>query len=459
MSVFQRLVRLSLPVIGLNLLNVLALAVDTAMCGRLPQAEVVLTGLGYASQLVFLLMVAMMGLLVGTVSLVARAHGAADRERVEHLLVQSSLLTVFVAVFVAAVGWWGAAPLMRLLGATGPSVEQGMAYLRPMLLGTVFSYLNILYAGIFRGIGNTRLPFLTGLLANGLNVVLNYGLILGHYGLPALGAQGAALGTVLSQACGLALMLALLLRGSVPGLRLRLAGLRLDGVLARQLFKVGAPAALDMLILNASFLTVVGMLGSIDELAVAAHGVGLRIQALAFIPGLSVSQATAALVGNALGRERPEEARAVTRASLVLCTAILTVLALLILLGVRPIVGLFDVAPQSALFGLSRTWIRLLGLGMPAVGVYLALVGLLRGAGATNASLGINALTTFAVQIPLSYLLGFGMGWGVAGVWAGLPLTFVCKALLAAWVYRRGNWAHLGRLPKQADSAPVRLPA
>ncbi len=453
MSVFKRLFSLALPVIGLNLLNVLALAVDTAMCGRLPEPEVVLTGLGYASQLVFLLMVALMGLLVGTVSLVARAHGAEDRPRVEHLLAQSTLLTVGVAIGVAAVGWFGAEPLMRLLGASGPSVEQGLAYLRPMLLGTIFSYLNILYAGVFRGIGNTRLPFLTGLLANGLNVVLNYGLILGNYGLPALGVQGAAIGTVVSQAVGLAVMLVLLMRGDVPGLRLRLSGFRFDAGLARQLFKVGAPAALDMLILNASFLTVVGMLGSIDELAVAAHGVGLRIQALAFIPGLSVSQATAALVGIALGRGKADEARAVTRASLVLCTAILSVLALLILLGVRPIVGLFDVIPQSALFGLSRTWIRILGLGMPAVGVYLALVGLLRGAGATNASLGINALTTFGVQVPLSLVLGFWLELGVAGIWASLPLSFVFKALLAAWVYRRGKWAHVGRLPKQAEGA------
>ncbi len=454
MSVFRRLLQLALPVIGLNLLNVLALAVDTAMCGRLPESEVVLTGLGYATQLIFLLMVALMGLLVGTVSLVSRAHGADDRGRVEHLLAQASALTVGVALAVAVVGWFGAAPLMRLLGASGPSVEQGLAYLRPMLLGTVFSYLNILYAGIFRGVGNTRLPFLTGLLSNVLNVVLNYGLILGNYGLPALGAQGAALGTVISQACGLAVMVWLLGSGRIPALRLRLRGFRLDGGLARQLFRVGAPAALDMLILNASFLTVVGMLGTLDELAVGAHGVGLRIQALAFIPGLSVSQATGALVGMALGREDVAEARAVTRASLLLCTGILTSLAGLILLGVDGIIALFDVPPDSALFTLSRTWIRILGLGMPGVGVYLALVGLLRGAGATNAALRINALTV-AVQIPLSYVLGFTLGFGVAGVWAGLPLSFLCKAVLGGVVYRRGHWAHVGRLPQQAESPVV----
>jgi hypothetical protein len=85
-SIVARLWSLSLPVIGLNVLNVLALAVDTAMCGRLPEHEAALTGLGFATQIVFLLLVAMLGLVVGAAALVSRAHGAGDVERVEHVL-------------------------------------------------------------------------------------------------------------------------------------------------------------------------------------------------------------------------------------------------------------------------------------------------------------------------------------------------------------------------------------
>ncbi len=100
----RRLLALALPIIGLNVLNVLALAVDTAMLGRLPGAEVALTGLGFAAQLIFLLMVAMMGLTVGTVAFVARAHGAGQRDRVVHILHQSSQLTAALGLAVAAAG-------------------------------------------------------------------------------------------------------------------------------------------------------------------------------------------------------------------------------------------------------------------------------------------------------------------------------------------------------------------
>ncbi len=425
------------------MLNVLALAVDTAMCGRLPNAPDALAGLGFATQLVFLLMVAMMGLSVGSVALVARAHGAGEGDQVEHLLRQSSQLTVLLGLGVAVLGNLAAEPLLMLMGATGAARAEGLAYLRPLLTFTVFYYMSFLYAAVLRGVGNTRLPFLVALGANLLNVALNYGLILGNLGMPALGVQGAALGTVASQVLSVVVLTVLLQRGAVPSVRLRLRPAPLDGALARQLFRIGAPAALDMLILNGSFLSVVGMLGRIDPVAVAAHGIGLRIQALAFVPGLSISQATSAMVGQTLGAGSEPQARQVSRASMALATAVMSGIAVIIVAGAEPIVGIFDVAHGSALEGYALTWILLLGSSMPMVGIHIALTGTLRGAGATRTSLAINAVST-ALQVPTSYVLGFVLGWGAFGVWLGIPLSFVLRALLDLWAYRQGAWARLG---------------
>jgi len=91
----------------------------------------------------------------------------------------------------------------------------------------------------------------------------------------------------------------------------------------------------------------------------------------------------------------------------------------------------------------SIQWIRILGFGMPIVGVHIAYVGLFRGSGATNTSLGINAVTT-ALQIPGSWALGFLFGMGAWGVWAAFPISFVLKAALATVFYRRGGWAKTG---------------
>ena len=130
--------------------------------------------------------------------------------------------------------------------------------------------------------------------SNALNVGLNYLFILGGAGFPALGLTGAALGTGLSQLAAVAVLTLLLARGAEPALQVRPRLARIDRALMSDLIRIGAPASADILILNAGFLSIVGMLGRLDPLAVAAHGMGLRVQALAFVPGMSISQAIGA---------------------------------------------------------------------------------------------------------------------------------------------------------------------
>jgi putative MATE family efflux protein len=435
---------LSAPIIGLNLLAVLMLAVDSALCGRLPRADVVLAALGFAIQIIFLLMVVMLGLIVGTVALVARAHGGKATGRVDELLVQSSQLTLLVGVVVGVAGAVLAGPILAVLGAS-PEVEAvGVEYLQPLMLGTPCFYLTLLYNGVFRAVGNTRDPFLCALGANLLNAVLSYGLVLGNLGLPALGVFGAALGTVIAQTANAAALVVLLRRGAVPGVRLSLRPRPIDRPLAIDLFRVGWPAALDMLILNAGFLTALGMLGRIDETTVAAHGLGLRVQSLAFVPGLAIAQATGAMVGQALGAADKDRARQVARAAMLLCAAVMIVLAIGIVIAARPLVQIFDVEPNTPLELYAIEWMRVLGANMPLAAIHIALLGVLQGAGATRLSLRINVWTTFAIQIPAAWLLGFVFDLGATGVWLAFPVAFAAKALAAYVAYRRETWAVVG---------------
>jgi putative MATE family efflux protein len=438
------LVKLSLPVIGLNLLNVLALVVDTAMLGRTENQEAALTGLGYGTQLLFLLFVAMIGLTVGTVVFIARSWGAGNRERADYVFSQSVQLCYGLGVVTAIGGNLLAVPLLKMLGAEGDAMDAALLYLRPMLLLQVFNYLNVLMGAALRGAGNTLIPFLVAVVMNLINAGLNYGLILGNYGLPAMGIQGAAIGTVVAQGCAVLMMVAVFKAGLGPGLSLSLLPRKPDWPLIKDLVRVGAPAGADMLVLNAAFLSIVGMLGRIDPLAVAAHGIGLRIQALAFVPGMSISQATGALVGQALGAGNVERAKKVVRASVFLCVGVMGTLGLIIIFFRAPLVGMFEVDPNVGIGPYATMWMQLLGFCMPVVGVYIALVGMLQGSGKTRVSLGINALVTLALQIPASFILGFPLAMGAFGIWLAFPLGFVLKTILASAYWRKGTWAQVG---------------
>ena len=443
-SIPSQLFSLALPIIGINVLAVLMLAVDSALCGRLPESEQALEALGFAVQVVFLLMTAMLGLMVGTVALVARAYGAKSLDRVNELLVQASQLTVLVGVGVGILGAIFAELILRGLGAKPAVAALGAEYLRPLMLGTPFFYLGLLYAGVLRGVGNTWIPFVCALIANVVNALLNYMLVLGNLGAPSLGVTGSAIGTVVAQFLNVVILVAVLRRGVIAGIKLPLVPRAIDKALARDMFKIGWPAALDMLVLNAGFLTVIGMLGQLDGILVAAHGLGMRVQALAFVPGLGIAQATGAMVGQALGAGDIPRARAVTRSAMVLCSAMMWFLALMIVIAAHSLVTIFDVDEGTQLEIYAVEWMRLLGLAMVPAAINIALVGMLQGAGATRVSLRINIWTTLLVQIPLAALLGFGLGLDEFGVWMSFPLAFVAKASATYLAYRGENWAVTG---------------
>jgi len=441
---------LSAPVIGINVLNVLMLGVDSALCGRLPHplSDDALAALGYALQVVFLLMVAMLGLIVGTVALVARAYGAGDHSRLQHLLIQSTQLTAIVGAFVGLVGAALAGPILAVLGASDDVLATGVAYLRPLMIGTPFFYLGLLYAGVFRGVGNTRIPFLCALVANVVNAGLNYCLVLGNFGAPQLGVTGSAIGTDIAQAINAALLVYAMRSGTVANLHLPITIRPIDRPLARDLFRIGWPAALDMLVLNAGFLTALGMLGRIDQVTVAAHGLGMRVQSLAFVPGLGIAQATGAMVGQSLGGKDVERARQVFRSAVMLCMGIMTVLALGIVLAAYPLVHIFDIAHGSSLESYSVEWMRILGYSMLPTGLNVALMGLFQGSGATRTSLAMNFWGTMLIQVPLAFVFGFALDLGAQGVWLSFPLAIVAKCAFGMYAYRRGKWAVTGLTPR-----------
>jgi putative MATE family efflux protein len=427
------------------------LAVDAALCGRLPDRDHTLAALGLSVQVVFLLMVALLGLLVGTVALVARAFGGGDRARVNHLLVQSTMLTGSVGIVVGVLGAFSARGILVVLGASDTVADIGVAYLRPLMIGTPFFYLTLLYTGVLRGVGNTRIPFYCALVANIINAVINYALVLGNLGMPSLGVQGSAIGTVSAQFINLVILLWVLRRGIVADIRMPLKLVRVDRQLAVELFRVGWPASIDMLILNAGFLTALGMLARIDEVTVAAHGLGLRVQSLAFVPGLSIAQATAAMIGQALGASNVARAREIVRATLILCVSLMSALAIAIFLAAHPLAHIFDVRGGTPLEEYTVEWMRILGVAMIPSAVQIAFLGLLQGSGATRTSLRINLWSTLAIQVPLAYLFGFTFDLGAFGVWLSFPIVFVAKALLSLLAYQRGKWAVTGvRIPAPA---------
>jgi len=241
-------------------------------------------------------------------------------------------------------------------------------------------------------------------------------------------------------------------RGSVPDLFLPIAVRKIDRPLAGELFRIGWPAGVDMLILNVGFLTALAFLGRIDQVTVAAHGLGLRVQSLAFVPGLSIAQATGAMIGQSLGAGNVPRAKEIVRASQALCFAIMTALAVIIWIAAHPVFSIFTEKRGGPFEDYTVEWMRMLGYAMLPSAVNISFLGLFQGSGATMTSLRINVMSTLAIQVPLSYVLGFTAGLGAFGVWLSFPIALAAKAGFQYIAYRQGKWAVTGirMAPKKA---------
>jgi len=195
-------------------------------------------------------------------------------------------------------------------------------------------------------------------------------------------------------------------------------------------------------VVNAGFLTALGLLGRLDDLAVVAHAIGMRVQSIAYVPAYGVSQAAAPLVGQALGAGDIERARRVARAALLVCTAIMFTLMIPMLLYARPLIHIFTSDMRVETYAVQ--WIGLLSFGMVLYGLYFALSAVLSGSGATRTGLRINIWSTLLIQIPAALILTLGFGLGPLGVWLSFPIMFLAKVVFAYIAYRQERWAVTG---------------
>src|SRR5215212_3287948 len=250
----KRVWGLAAPVIGENFLETLLGIVDTLLVAGL--GAVALAGVGGALQVMFFLISALSALAIGSAVLVAQAIGSGDTARAGRLGRQSLIWSVLFSIPLTLVGFLLSRPIIGLFGLEPQVAEIGVQYLQVTMATVVVLVALFIGGGVLRGAGDSRTPMRVTALANLLNVALAYGLIYGHFGLPALGPVGSAWATFLARSFALALLLAVLWRGR-NGVTISGRGSWLpDFGVARQVLSIGVPAALEQVLIAAGFVTL-----------------------------------------------------------------------------------------------------------------------------------------------------------------------------------------------------------
>jgi putative MATE family efflux protein len=432
---------LAWPVMVANLLQTLTTTVDVIMVGALgAEAPAAVAAVGLGGQFIFLFFSVMISVSAGTIALVSRAVGARDLAEADHVLKQSLVLGALLSIPLTLVGLLLAEPILAAFRAEPDVVALGSVYIRIISLVVFFQFIGFLGSAALRGAGDTVTPLWIGVLVNVVNFGINVNLIFGNAFVPRLGVTGAAIGTSISYVVGALVLVVLLVRGN-QRLKLLLTGNWVHMDTVRRIFRIGWPAALEQILLQVAFLVWVGMVVVFGTEILAAHQIGLRIQSFAFMPGFGFAIAATALVGQNLGARDSDAAEKSGWEAAKFSVAVMSVIALAIFILAEPIARGFIGDP--IVVDWSVTFIRIHAVSIPAVGVFFAIDGALRGAGDTRFPLVTSLSGMYLVRLPLSAILGFVLGWGIVGIWIPLVIEYYYRSFVIATHFHRGKWKTL----------------
>lgn len=442
MAVFSRRPRsreiwaLSLPIIGgMTSQSVLNL-VDTAMVGQLGPAA--LAGVGLSSFINFVAMAAVTGLSVAVQAIAARRVGEGRLDESAIPLNGGLLLSLVIGVPISIVLIVIAPWLFAMLNPDPAVAAQGVPYLQMRLLSVFALGMNFSFRGYWSAVKRTHLYMGTLIWMHTLNIVLNYGLIFGKFGLPALGTFGAGLGTTISLCVGTAtyFWLARKHAGHAGFLKRRPSRGELKAQLA-----LGVPAMAQQLLFAAGFVMLFWIVGQIGTAELAAANVLVNITLVTVLPGMGFGLAAATLAGQALGRRDVDDAYRwmwdVFRQSIYLLAPF--ALAFILVPGV--ILAPFLKTPE--LVALAKLPLQLIGITVIGDALGMILMNTLLGVGATRTVLVVAVGMQWVLFLPLAYLLGPVWGLGLNAVWVAMIGYRGIQAVIFTVLWKGRGWAEI----------------
>jgi putative MATE family efflux protein len=428
----KRVFSLAFPAALKHLADILQILVDMIMVGYISVNA--LAAVGLSMQFMMFINVLMTLYVVGGNALISRFIGSGRKKRASALLFTLGLFALALASFVTVGGYFGAESLYTLMGASIEVVQSGTDYFQTLVLGIALIFLDNLLYNALSAAGDTKSSLFIKLASSGVNAFFNYVLIFGHFGVDAMGVEGAAIATIISYGFNVVIYLYLLAKN--PKAKLEFIPLIRKNDLKRAL-RVGYHAAIDRGISTLSFLVFVSIIAYYGTQELAGYQVGLRIEGLAFMPGFGFAIASMALVGQSLGRKNKEEAYRLGIISARVAYIFMGFVGLLMILFPESVVTLFTKDPLT--ITIASQYLILVGLVQIPLALTFVYSASLRGAGDTKTVMRVNIASLWLFRVIPSYI-AYKMGYGVVAIFVIMNVETTLKGIIYNYLYKRKEW-------------------
>ncbi len=452
-GVFRPMLALALPVLAEESLNLLVGYTDWFLAGRFLSGEAPKAAMGLVAYVLWMLPSLFSIVGVGALAVVARLVGAGERHEAAHVSRQALL----VGCIAAAVGMIAtstfAATFVAAMQLRGEPAELATRYIRILTIGIPFVMIEQVGTACLRGAGDTVRGLVARIVLNLVNGIVSTGLVTGFGFFPQIGWTGLAIGATSGHCVGGMIILFRLARrqGALNILDASRAW-SVDWPTVRRILRIGIPGGADIWAVLTCHLTYAAIINSLGTLAQAAHGLGLQIEAMSYLPGSAFSIAAATIAGQSLGAA--DQRRAVH--GVLLCAScaavIMTTAGLLMFFWGEPIAMCFT-GERDELAIFVGQLLKIVAISCPALGLLMVMLGALRGAGDTRLSLAITLIGLVGIRLPGACLLAWpevpipftslvlpGAGLGVAGAWTAMVTDVILRSVLAVARFAHGGW-------------------
>ena len=376
--------------------------------------------------------------------IIAQYTGAGHLQRVGSAMWQGIYFSIVAWLIMVGLSL-GAGPLFEFVGHA-PEVQQlEVIYFRILCLGSGIHIIGMSLSSFYTGRGATRPVMIIHIFGMLLNVPLDYALINGIWIFPELGILGAGLATVFSWTLVTALLVLIVFTRNNERVFKVMTNYHFKGDLFRRLLRFGIPSALQFSLDVFAFLFFVFMVGRIGKVELAVTNIAISLDSVSFRPLIGFALGTSTLVGQALGRNRPDQAVAAAKATLVIVAGYISFLILLYLLVPEPLLELFrprDISFQdfAVIQGMGVVVLRFVAAYLLLDGLYMISTAVLKGAGDTKFIMwSVGLLSIFGMVVPL-YVGMEVFSLGLYFAWSCMVSFLLMLASITFGRFRQGKW-------------------
>ncbi|BDF05088.1 MATE family efflux transporter [[Clostridium] hylemonae] len=434
-SVPKKLILFALPILFANLLQSVYSIADMVVVGNIV-GETGLAAISNASMVSFIINSVCIGITMGGTVLTAQYKGANDEQgqiETAGTLFGISLIASFI---ITVIGLFVYAPLFQVLNVPAASMQDACEYMKIVCCGTVFVFGYNAVCSVMKGLGDSKSPLYFVATAAVVNIVLDF-ILVGPFG---MGTAGAACATVLSQGVSLFVSIVYLKKKTaVFDFKLNRFVIRWDTL--RAILKVGLPAAVQMAVVNVSYLLITGMLNNFGVSVAAASGVGLKVNTFAGMPCWAVGQAVTAMAGQNMGADDMERVRKTTKTGLYLNVCITLMAVIFVQLSAEQIIMLFE--PESSeVIKDGVLYLRICcGINSLIYAVMYTFDSFAIGIGSAGTAMTNALLDAAVVRLPVCWLLAFAADIGFSGIYIGQAVSPILPAAVGLLYFKSNVWA------------------